>query len=68
MFPRTLRVPVASALKKRAQLYPLYCLLFTMPGVPSIYYGSEWGLEGQKQHGSDRPLRPNLNLVEFLVS
>ena len=39
---------VASRLKNPAHLYPLYCLLFTMPGVPSIYYGSEWGIEGER--------------------
>jgi glycosidase len=32
-----------------------------MPGVPSIYYGSEWGIAGVKD-GSDRPLRPALEL------
>jgi cyclomaltodextrinase / maltogenic alpha-amylase / neopullulanase len=53
---------VASNLKNPLDLFPLYCLLFTMPGVPSIYYGSEWGLEGKKNNGSDRPLRPALNL------
>jgi glycosidase len=31
---------VMSYLKNPAHLYPLYCLLFTMPGIPSIYYGS----------------------------
>jgi len=53
---------VASNLKKPAHLYPLYCLLFTMPGVPSIYYGSEWGIPGEKRNGNDRPLRPALEL------
>ncbi len=52
---------VASSLKNPGHLYPLYCLLFTMPGLPSIYYGSEWGIEGKKD-GSDRPLRPRLDL------
>ncbi len=51
---------VASSLNNPAHLYPLYGLLFTMPGVPSIYYGSEWGIEGRK-NGSDAPLRPALN-------
>jgi cyclomaltodextrinase len=53
---------VASNLKKAAHLYPLYCLLFTMPGVPSIYYGSEWGLEARRTPHSDRMLRPQLDL------
>jgi glycosidase len=54
---------VASRLKDPAQLYPLYCLLFGMPGVPSIYYGSEWGLTGQRRPGDDSPLRPCLDLT-----
>lgn len=52
----------ASALKDPADLATLYCLLFTMPGVPSVYYGSEWGIAGVKD-GSDRPLRPALDLA-----
>jgi glycosidase len=54
---------VASKLRAPADLYPLYCLLFTMPGVPAIYYGSEWGIEGRKDNGSDWPLRPHLDLA-----
>ncbi|NMB89471.1 MAG: alpha-amylase [Chloroflexi bacterium] len=52
---------VASMLADPAGLYPLYGLLFSMPGVPSIYYGSEWGIEGRK-NGDDSPLRPALTL------
>jgi glycosidase len=52
---------VASLLKDPADLATLYCLLFAMPGVPSIYYGSEWGITGVKD-GSDWPLRPALDL------
>ena len=55
---------VASKLEKSSLLYPLYILLFTMPGVPSIYYGSEWGLRGAKADGSDAPLRPALDLTQ----
>ncbi len=53
---------VASSLKDEAHLYPLYCLLFTMPGIPSIYYGSEWGLTATRTSASDAPLRPRLDL------
>ncbi len=53
---------VASNLKHTAHLYPLYILLFTIPGVPSIYYGSEWGITGERTPNSDRALRPNLSL------
>jgi len=53
---------VASTLRNPAQIYPLYCLLFTIPGVPSLYYGSEWGVEGKKNSTDDYPLRPQLDL------
>jgi glycosidase len=53
---------VAGSLKDPAHLYPLYCLLFSMPGVPSIYYGSEWGLAAKRTPTDDSPLRPSLEL------
>ena len=53
---------VASNLANPRHLYPLYCLLFTMPGVPSVYYGSEWGLAGKRTPGSDAALRPQLDI------
>jgi glycosidase len=51
---------VASTLRNPAHLSPLYLLLFTMPGVPSVYAGSEWGIEGVRRPGDDSPLRPAL--------
>ncbi len=57
---------VASKLADGAQLYPLYCLLFTMPGSPSVYYGSERGARARKEPGSDWPLRPSI--VEALAA
>mgnify|MGYP001292014301 CR=1 FL=1 len=56
---------VASRLGSPARLYPLYLLLFTMPGSPSIYYGSEWGLEAKRTPQSDAALRPCLELDEM---
>jgi glycosidase len=53
---------VASQLHNPAHLNPLYCLLFSMPGIPSIYYSSEWGLEAKRTDTNDSPLRPNLVL------
>ena len=55
---------VASRLTERRHLYPLHLLLFAMPGVPSIYYGSEWGLAGKRGHGDDSPVRPALVLEQ----
>ncbi|MNR95572.1 Cyclomaltodextrinase [compost metagenome] len=55
---------IASQLKEAAHLYPLYTLLFTVPGIPSLYYGSEWGIEGRKAGHSDAPLRPAFSPAE----
>ncbi|HEV2529994.1 MAG TPA: alpha-amylase family glycosyl hydrolase [Thermomicrobiales bacterium] len=51
---------VGSIIRGPASLYPLHLLLLSMPGVPFIYYGSEWGIEG-RANGSDWPLRPALD-------
>ncbi len=51
---------LASTLKKPEYIYNSYILLYTMPGVPSVYYGSEYGLKGVKGNGTDLPLRPEL--------
>ena len=48
----------ASVLKNPMHLYPLYGMLFTMPGSPSVYYGGEYGLRGSKDSGGDAELRP----------
>jgi len=56
---------VASNLANPAYLAPLYGLLFTIPGIPSIYYGSEWGLQGKKTNYSDQALRPVIDLDEI---
>ena len=57
---------IGSVLKDRRHLENVYTLLFTMPGIPSIYYGSEWGIEGKKVKGTDKSLRPELNLEQML--
>lgn len=48
---------IASALTDQNQLQALYAVLFTMPGIPCLYYGSEWGVLGEKKNG-DAGLRP----------
>lgn len=52
---------IASVLKNPAHLYPVYIMLFTIPGIPSVYYGSEWGISGKKEDG-DECLRPEINI------
>ena len=49
---------IASILKDKRHLYPVYGTLMTMPGIPCIYYGSEWGEEGIKAPDNDYALRP----------
>ncbi|MEF2784084.1 MAG: DUF1653 domain-containing protein [Clostridium sp.] len=53
---------LASTIKDEQDLFNIYTLLFTIPGIPSIYYGSEFALKGTKHHGSDADLRPCLEL------
>ncbi len=53
---------VASILKKEESLYLTYALLFTMCGNPSLYYGSEVGIKGEKTNSSDKPLRPYIDI------
>ena len=36
-----------------------------MPGIPSIYYGSEYGIEGRRENNSDDNLRPCLHLNDL---
>lgn len=53
---------VASDLRDKNHLYNVYTMLYTMPGVPSVYYGSEFGIEGKRTRNSDYDLRPCLDL------
>ena len=55
---------IATQLEDKAQLRPLYGLLFGMAGVPCVYYGSEWGIEGEQKFG-DHELRPALDAPEW---
>lgn len=49
---------IASILTNKKHLSLAYGLLLGMPGVPCIYYGSEWGEEGVKAPNNDYALRP----------
>lgn len=55
---------IMSKLNEKDHVYPVYTLLFTLPGIPSIYYGSEWGIEGRKEGANDEGMRPRLVLEE----
>lgn len=53
---------IASVLLLPEHLPLIYTLLFGMPGIPSIYYGSEWGINGLKTNSAsgDDAIRPAL--------
>lgn len=55
---------LASTLKIQEYLYNVYTILYTMPGVPSIYYGSEYGIKAVKGDKTDLPLRPSVDEIE----
>ncbi len=57
-------VRLASILSNPSHLPLVYAVLFGMPGIPCVYYGSEWGALGEKQQGSDASLRPNFEVPE----
>lgn len=42
---------IATLLTNKKHLPLIYALLFGMPGIPCVYYGSEWGAEGDKKNG-----------------
>ncbi len=56
---------VASMLKEKEHLNNVYTILYTMPGVPCIYYGSEWAIEGKRTRFSDYELRPCLDINDI---
>lgn len=56
---------IYTKLSNKAHFAPVHVLLYTLPGVPSIYYGSEFAIEGRKEKFSDDSLRPALDLNDF---
>lgn len=52
---------IATQLEDSEHLPLIYAMEFAMPGIPGIYYGSEWGMEGKKEQGSDDSLRPRIH-------
>ena len=63
---------LASILTNKDHIRPAYGLLMGMPGIPCLYYGSEWGEEGMKAPDNDYALRPcfdapkSNDLTEFI--
>ncbi len=55
---------VASILSNEKHLPLIYALCFGMPGIPCVYYGSEWGTKANKSEG-DPALRVSFEEPEF---
>ncbi|MBP3913350.1 MAG: alpha-amylase [Lachnospiraceae bacterium] len=53
---------IITKLVNKAHYLPVHILLYTLPGIPSVYYGSEFGIEGRKERFSDDSLRPYIDL------
>lgn len=55
---------LASILTTPEHLPLVYTMLFAMPGIPILYYGSEWGTKADKSQG-DPALRPAFEHPEW---
>lgn len=55
---------VASILSNEKHLPLIYAMCFGMPGIPCVYYGSEWGTKADKSQG-DPALRPCFEQPEW---
>jgi glycosidase family protein len=56
---------IFTKLNNKDHMIPVHILLFTLFGIPSVYYGSEFCVEGKKEKFSDDSLRPMLN-IEYM--
>ena len=56
---------IYTKLNNKKHFVPAHILMYTLPGIPSIYYGSEFGIEGKKERHSDASLRPALSLEDY---
>ena len=56
---------IYTKLSNKAHFWPVHVLLYTLPGIPAIYYGSEFGIEGKKDQYSDDSLRPTLQFEDY---
>lgn len=55
---------ISTKLRNKAHYLPVHVLLYTLPGIPSVYYGSEFGIKGKKERFSDDSLRPCIDLAD----
>ncbi len=57
---------IYTKLSNKNHFVPTHILLYTLPGIPSVYYGSEYGIEGKKVYGTDDTLRPYISFEEYV--
>lgn len=56
---------LASELNDLNNIQNIYTMMYTIPGAPSVYYGSEYAIKGKKTAGSDAPMRPCWDDIEI---
>ncbi|MBR4778008.1 MAG: alpha-amylase [Lachnospiraceae bacterium] len=56
---------IYTKLNNKDHFVPVHFLLYTLPGIPSIYYGSEFAIEGKKEKFSDASLRPCMKAEDY---
>lgn len=56
---------IVNTLNDKENLFNVYTLMFTIPGIPSVYYGSEWMIEGVKHDGTDNDIRPYIDIEKM---
>jgi len=54
---------IYTSLENKNHIKAVYALMFSMPGIPCIYYGGEAELPGDKKDG-DMALRPDLGTIK----
>lgn len=54
---------IYSIINDKRNVPAAFAVLFAMPGIPCVYYGSEYGAEGQKGDG-DVHLRPAMSEID----
>lgn len=56
-----------TALCDKRKIFAMYAILYAMPGIPCVYYGSEYAAEGNKGSGAggDDALRPQIDEIDM---
>ncbi len=51
--------------KDPAHMKNIYRIAYTLPGIPSVYYGGEFRMHGVQANGSDDAIRPAVSLADY---